>query len=92
MAGQLFEGDRTMMSWKSAGAMVLTMMLGACARSTDNVSDDNANLAATSPEGAISAGPTANETPNEVSSGMPVPGSNVPEHIVVNNDEETNRT
>jgi hypothetical protein len=83
-----------MMSWKAAGAMVLIVMIGACSWPTDNVSNENANLAATSPEATMSAGPesTANEAANEVSSGMPVPGSNTPEHIVVNNDEETNRT
>jgi hypothetical protein len=27
------------------------------------------------------------ETPNSTSSGMPVPGTNTPEHIVVNSDE-----
>jgi hypothetical protein len=93
-SGSVSEGDRAMMSWKAAGATVPIIMLGACGPSTDNVTNDNADLGATSPEATISAGPesTANEAANEVSSGMPVPGSNTPEHIVVNNDEETNRT
>jgi hypothetical protein len=36
--------------------------------------------------GATNAPGTAQPSDNDVSSGMPVPGTNTPEHIVVNED------
>jgi hypothetical protein len=72
-------------------------MIAACNRTPANNETAEQNL--TGPEvtatttgstteqmGATNAPGTAQPSDNDVSSGMPVPGTNTPEHIVVNED------
>ena len=78
--------------------LVLAMLaLAACDRSesADNLSAETSQNG-TQPgpangPAATSAGNEASGAPDVASSGMPVPGTNTPEHIVVNEDADNNK-
>lgn len=65
---------------------------GGCSRSDSSEQQAPANESAAVPgaatnDSAVTSANASNEAPTgQVSSGMPVPGTNTPEHVVVNSD------
>lgn len=75
------------MKWRWTAAMLI--VLAGCSRTETNQQQAGAENQAVQPANTISVdagseAPKAAPQPNEVSSGMPVPGTNTPEHVVEN--------
>lgn len=79
-------------------AVGLLLSLAACGRPESNNQADETNVAAPESRGtaeemnAANAPATAGSNTSGVSTGMPVPGTNTPEHIVINEDTSQNNT
>jgi hypothetical protein len=79
------------MTWTVVGLIALA----GCSQGQTNQSQAEADNGTVQPanSGSVDAetgAPEAAPQPDSLSSGMPVPGTNTPEHIVVNDDSGTN--
>lgn len=91
------------LQWKLVAASGLTVLVGACGGggSRNEAAETNVTAGSGPEMNAVNAPPapapgTSSGATNTATSGMPVPGTNTPEHIVVNDanavsDVNTNR-
>lgn len=77
--------------------LVLALLATAACDRSERVSNQSAGASQNAPDvraasrpAATSGSNEANGAPEQDSSGMPVPGTNTPEHIVVNTDADNN--